>query len=491
MPRGLKKAGSSEPLPPLEVDHGHGPERFTAWCRRFLTVPRGHGAGEPLTVHPFQLRMLSGVLGGAPKRHSVVVAPRGMSKSTTMAALALYLAFDQPVPGGFIPLIGPTEAGSFRLLATVKRFVESSSELAERVTLYRDRLIIPASGTEIVAMPPTVTAVEGSDIAPLAIVDEIGFIPSDVYESALLSCGKRPNTGILAIGTPCQPKYVDTTPLRGLIDAARAGDPDIHYVEFAATHCDDWSCLDCLREAYDGAIGTVIALDDLRASMPPKVSEAEFRRTRRAEWVQNTAESFIPADSWDLLGDPDGSISDGADVVIGVDGSISGDATALVLASVADEPRFELLGLWEKRRDDADSWRVPLLDVEQAIRAACRRYRVREVAADPAHFERTLQVLHAEGLPISRFPFTGSRAKSAAADYRGAVLAGLLSHSGDPDMRRHHTNAILAPSGLPEKTSRKSKRHIDVLAAAIIAHSRASWLARKRTGRVMSIRRKR
>src|SRR5690606_9862213 len=338
-------------------------------------------------------------------------------------------------------------------------------------------------------LPPTVAAIEGSDIAPVGIVDEIGFIPSEVYESALLSCGKRPGSGLLSIGTPAQPKYVHTTPLRGLLDAAAAGDPDVHAVEFGARHCDDFRCVTCLQEAYAGALGSVIALDDVRASMPPKTSEAEFRRTRRAEWVQSTAESFIPGDVWDSLARSE-PIPAGADVIVGVDGSLSGDATALVLATVSEAPHLETLKLFERPQGAAD-WRIDVLAVEDAIREAVRRYRVREVVADPAYLERSLQVLAAERIPVARFPWSGARGKAASQDFRAAVVAGLVTHSGDPDLRRHVLNAVATDSGLPSKPSKHSKQHIDLLAASVMAVSRATWLSRKRGGRAISRRRRR
>ncbi len=485
--RGPRKRGSTEPLPWLSDLTGG--ERFRAWCAEHLQIPKGHGAGSPLTIHDYQLRMLSGVLGDERKRHNLVIAPRGMAKSTTIAALTLYLAFDQAVPGGYMPLLGATEPGSTRLLGTVKRLVELSPALSERSTSYRDRIVVPASGSEIVALPPTVTAVEGSDVAPIAVIDEIGFVHREVYESAVLSCGKRPGSGVLAIGTPPQPKWSEASPLLSLRDAALADDRDVHLVEFSATHCDDPFCMVCLREAYGGALGTVIELDDLLASRPPKTSVAEWTRTRLARYVQNTDESFIPADLWAAIEDPH-PVPDGADVILGLDGSLSGDATALVAATVSETPHLSTVALWE-RPSGASEWRVPMLEVEQAVRDAAKRYRVREIAADPAYYERSLQVLHSEGLPVTRFPWSGNRAKAASHDYRAAVIAGLISHDGGDDLRRHHVNAIHTDAGLPAKASKHSTRHIDLLAASIMAVSRATWLARKPRKRAISIRRRR
>jgi hypothetical protein len=77
-----------------------------------------------------------------------------------------------------------------------------------------------------------------------------------------------------------------------------------------------------------------------------------------------------------------GQHPDGAEVVLGFDGSFLGDCTALVAVTVADPPHVHLVKLWEAPEGSRE-WRVPLVEVEHAIRAACARWRVLEVAADP------------------------------------------------------------------------------------------------------------
>jgi hypothetical protein len=46
---------------------------------------------------------------------------------------------------------------------------------------------------------------------------------------------------------------------------------------------------------------------------------------------------------------------------------------------------------------------VPVVQVEDAIRAACVRWRVLEVAAHPYRWQRSLEVLDGDGLPVHEF----------------------------------------------------------------------------------------
>ena len=97
------------------------------------------------------------------------------------------------------------------------------------------------------------------------------------------------------------------------------------------------------------------------------------------------------------------AIPDGAEVVVALDGSFSDDTTALLLGTVSTTPHFDVLRVWERPAGDA-TYRVPVAEVEQTIREACRRWQVVEIIADPFRWTRTLQALEAERLPVVEFP---------------------------------------------------------------------------------------
>jgi len=62
----------------------------------------------------------------------------------------------------------------------------------------------------------------------------------------------------------------------------------------------------------------------------------------------------------------------------------------------------------------AKDWSVPIIEVEDKIRAICRRYQVRELAWDVFRWARTFQVLDGEGLPVMEFPQTPARMTPAS-----------------------------------------------------------------------------
>jgi len=164
---------------------------------------------------------------------------------------------------------------------------------------------------------------------------------------------------------------------------------------------------------------------------PPKMREASFRRARLCQLTDQLEEAWLPPSAWAAVADATRSIPDGADVVLAFDGSFNGDTTVLVVASVAERPHVDLVELWE-----AGGRQVPVVDVEQAIRQACRRWRVLEIAADPFRWARSLQLLDQEGLPILEYPQSPGRMTPATARFYEAVVNGQLTHSGDHRLAR-------------------------------------------------------
>jgi phage terminase large subunit-like protein len=146
--------------------------------------------------------------------------------------------------------------------------------------------------------------------------------------------------------------------------------------------------------------------------------------------------------------------------------------------SIADF-HVEVLGIWEAPENDPD-WRTPATEVEEAIREACARFTVRELAADPWRFEQSLLKLLDEGVPVVEFP-TNSRQRMnpATVGFYQAVMDGEISHSGNLVLKRHLDNCILkeSPQGaVITKEYKSSRRHIDAAVAAVVGVARArSW----------------
>jgi hypothetical protein len=161
------------------------------------------------------------------------------------------------------------------------------------------------------------------------------------------------------------------------------------------------------------------------------------------------------------------SIPEGAEVALAFDGSFNGDTTVLVVASIDQRTHVDLVELWEPA-----GRQVPIVDVEAAIRAACRRWRVLEIAADPLRWARSLQLLDGEGLPVLEYPQSPGRMAPATARFYEAVVNGQLTHSGDSRLARHVGNAVLREDA---RGARLAKERRDSPPAALSPPWPPSW----------------
>jgi phage terminase large subunit-like protein len=307
-------------------------------------------------------------------------------------------------------------------------------------------------------------------------VDEAGRVDQEVYEVVALATGKQKASVVLAIGTP-GPELEHT--VLGRLRAHALDYPDdrsLVWREHSAAGFEDHP-VDCSHcwELANPALDDFLARDGLQAVLPPKMREATFRRARLCQLTDTLEEAWLPSGSWAACTDSTKVVTDGEEVVLAFDGSFNGDTTVLVVTTVAERPHVDLVELW-----DAAGTQVPIVDVEAAIRAACRRWRVLEIAADPFRWARSLQLLDGEGLPVLEYPQSPGRMTPATSRFYEAVVNQQITHSGDTRLARHVGNAILkedARGSRLAKEKRDSTRRIDAAVAAVMAHDRAAALA--------------
>lgn len=157
-------------------------------------------------------------------------------------------------------------------------------------------------------------------------------------------------------------------------------------------------------------------------------SERAFDRKR---WIEN--------------GDGRARIPDGSFVVVGFDGSLFEDATALVIADV-ELGTFELAGLWEKPENAGPDWAVDLDEVDSRVAELVEIYEIARLYADPHRFATSI----AEWNRLRRKPFAFSWDTSrwrqigyACRAFSTEIRSGDVGPAPDEaDLLRHLSNAV-------------------------------------------------
>ncbi len=178
-----------------------GAARLGKFCEQFIVSPSGTGARKPMRLRPWQLALVGSVWDADPRpRLAGWMLPRGQGKSTLVAAIGLYdLLLGQE--GAQIVVAATDERQSGIVFTTAARMVELNDDLAARVQVFQNKLVVPERGATFTCLPAEPRRLEGLNPS-LAILDEIGVISPEVYEVVALASGKRDVSTVLGIGTP-------------------------------------------------------------------------------------------------------------------------------------------------------------------------------------------------------------------------------------------------------------------------------------------------
>ncbi|WP_245906365.1 terminase large subunit domain-containing protein [Mycolicibacterium palauense] len=457
-------------------------KRREKFVREYLRIPRGAGVGKPFRLQPFQQEITRGAF--APGiRTALVSIPRANGKTAYAAAMALAECFVGPESAEVLT-VASDRAQAGHVLKYAKAMVAKSPELSARVVEYSDRLVIPENDAVILPLPAEPGALHGYDPS-LLIVDELHVVTEAVWEAATSVVGKRPpdESLTLAISTPATSP--DSVMWR-LVEHGRVGDdPSFYLKEFCAPD----GCAKDDRAAWRAANPAMtcpqafLAEDGMLAAMRT-LREPVFRQLRLGQWVSGI-DAWLPWGAWDACLDSTRTVKPGERVTFGFDGSVSGDCTALVGCTMDGHVWVE--GLWENPRPGDHSYRIPRVEVLDAIDAAFARYDVAEIAFDPAFwrtdFER-LQGKYGERRVIQYDTNVVTRMAPANDRFYAAVMDRKVSHDGDDRLSAHmaHCTAERTMHGdTVRKDRRNSPRKIDAAIGAIIAYDRAMVAANNTT----------
>ena len=228
--------------------------------------------------------------------------PRANGKTALAAMLALAELFAGPMSAEVL-VVASDERQARITLNLAKRMIELNDDLAERVHMYKDKIVVPQNDATLVPLPADPAALHGWDPS-LLIVDELHVVTEDVWEAVSSVTGKRPESLTLAISTPATSQdsascgVLSSTGVKGLIRrscikefSAPAGcatdDEQAWRVANPAMSC---------RRPFLAADGLAAARRTLR--------DPVFRQLRLGQWVSGS-DSWLPFGALDEIKDID------------------------------------------------------------------------------------------------------------------------------------------------------------------------------------------
>ena len=456
-------------------------------CRITKDSVAGH-AGELIQIRSWQRKLLEQLYvqddGRRRYRTALVGLPRKNGKSALFSGVALF-ELVAGVAGAEVYSCAADREQARIVFGTAKRMVELDPDLSEVLTLYKDAIEYKDQGSVYRVLSAEAFTKEG--LNPTAVMfDEVHAQPKrDLWDVMALAMGARKDpllAGITTAGVRTNKAGEDSLCYElyqygKQVSTGEVDDPSFFFSwwEPEAGTDADHTDPEVWKEANPG-FGDLIDPRDFETAVQ-RTPEAEFRIKRTNVWV-SSQEAWLPHGSWEACESGLAIPGDGTDCVIGFDGSYSGDSTALVGCTVGDTPHLWVIDCWEKPEDAGQDWRVPISEVEQAIRVACQRWRVLEVACDPFRWQRSMEALLEEGWPVVEFPTSSpARMVPACGTFYDAVTDKALTHDGDPRLARHIENCHLkidAKGPRIVKENPMSGRKIDLAVCAVVAHERAA-----------------
>ena len=448
-------------------------------------------AGESLSLRDWQKELLGHLYardadGGLQFQTALIGMPRKNGKSAlSSAAIGLYSLLGEGINGGEVIVVAATRDQARIVFGECKRMVEQS-ELKDMVQVYRDSLFVSETGSVLKVMSAESWAAEGLNPSRV-IIDELHAQPNrELFDVMSLAMGNRGKIGQLVAITTAGVK-ADSTGQDSIayslynygkrVSTGEIDDPNFFMAWWEAAPEADHRNPETWASANPG-FDDIVSKADFESAVK-RTPEAEFRTKRLNQWVSSQM-SWLPSGVWESLAEPQ-PLDPDAEYILGFDGSFSGDTTVIVGCSIPTEDKpahIFLVKAWEKPVDADDLWRVDIQDAEFEIAKFCGRYKVREVACDPFRWQRSMEVLQDQGIPIVEYPSTSARRMvQSCARFFDAVTEARLTHDGDPLVARHFTNAVIKIDNLGPrivKENRNSNRRIDAAVAAVIAYDRAS-----------------
>lgn len=475
-----------------------------AWIESHCTYGEGDWDGEPVRLQPFQKWLLlhlyelnpGGIYGRGDRRYkrALLEFPKGNGKTPLNAWVGLYELWHRKSP--VIPVGATAYAQAQLLFSDMKACVESSDVLQTRLEAFEDRIVLKSGGGSAFKVAAKGGSNDGK--RPLSYcADEI----HEMVTAEQVKTYRVIERGIVKRA----PGFVfnTTTPgadLDGLLGKMHiegvklnagepGGDPRFLFVWYGAgdefIDLEDPVVLAAALRAANPAADVFLDVDD-HVQMFKRMPRFEYERYHLGRWTQ-VLSAWLPPGMWESCKNEDAAalrtenspgIEPGSDVVLGFDGSWSGDSTALVACTI-DSKVLGVVASWEKPADARPDWRVSRSEVEGAIRTACTTYRVREIVYDRHLVVETFEQLEVEGYPVVEKP-QGKDMTVAAARFYAAAGDQLLSHDGDSRLARHIGNCVGISTGdgvRIQKESRDSTRWIDLAVAAVMAYDHAAAIA--------------
>jgi phage terminase large subunit-like protein len=431
---------------------------------------------KPFDLYPEELEIVAPYFDGA--EETIVILSKKNGKSTLIAALILYHLLSTPDAECIVVATSREQAEI--ILRQARKFIRNTPSLQQHLrVLRREILCLEDEGRARVLASDEDTA--DGVLPTLAIVDELHrHKTSELYAVLRLAVGTTGgrmitiSTAGSSMASPLGEKRTRAYEMPGFVrdrerrfSYARSEDRSFAFVEWCLNNDDDPQDLSLVKLVNPAPWKTLELLTKERDAITPW----QWLRFGCGVWTEGE-DPWLEPEAWDACADPGLQLIPGEDVWLGIDLGVKHDSTGIAIVC----RREDKLGVVAQIMTPPHKGKLPIGDMEQAIRDIAKEYNVVTCAYDPWRFDRSSEILDAEGLSMEEFPQSPERTSVGSETLYRLITQGELIHNGDPQLRAH----VMA--GRKKETERgwrlvkdpKDPRPIDALMAMMMATALAA-----------------
>jgi len=486
-------------------------DNLCAFIERLPHV-KGPLAGEPITLEPWQVFILTTVFGWVQAdgrrrfRRSYIEVPRGNAKSTLSSAVGLYMLAADGEGGAEVYSLATTRDQARIVFGDAQTMARRSAGFRSRfgIAVGAHNMNVLASGSKFEALSAEGSTLDGLNIH-FGCVDELhAHKTRTVYDVVETGTGKRNNSLLWVITTAGSNRagicYEIRTFVTKLLEGVFEDDSQFGIV-YGLDDGDDWTTEEALIKANPNwgisvQPEVLVPLQAKAMQLPSAVNN--FKTKHLNEWV-NADTAWMDMRAWDRCADTalDLDTFAGQPCWIGLDLASKTDIAALMLlfAHPEIEGGYAIFGRYYLPEDTVMAssnsqyagWMrngsltvTPgnVIDfgwIEADLIEMSSRFQVQGVAFDPFQATQLSTRMLAEGLPMIEVRPTVLNFSEPMKALEALVLQRRLIHDGDPVLGWMASNVVAHLDAKDNIYPRKERpeNKIDGIVALIMALSRA------------------
>lgn len=397
----------------------------------------------------------------------------------------------KPVTDPYIPLVAYTEEQSDELAYGTLKCILEEGPLADDFDIGLERIMRKGGDGRAVSLSSSPNARDGARTT-FQVLDETHWWVlarlKQAHQTMMANLPKRMLSDAWSLEVTTAPEPGAASVAEGTMEYAQAvadgkvKDSRLFFFHRQASDEHDLETREGRKAAVMEASGPAGAWRDIDAIVAladdPTTDLSYWERVWCNRLVKSQSKAFDPV-RWDELAGESDVPADKETIVLGFDGSMFNDATALLGGVIATRHIF-VLGIWE-RPYNAQDWQVPVDEVDDAVMAAFERWNVWRLYGDPPYWQAQMSKWSGQfgsERVIEWWTNRRSQMTRSLESFQTAIRSGDITHDGNKDLKRHISNAVrhdlpqLDEQGRPLYLIRKersdSPNKIDAAMAAVL-----------------------